>query len=195
MQLCKEPFRRLLQQWDQLLTVNGVLYRQFLQAKKGQAHLQLVVPVGLRTRIVRDVHEGVAGGHQGHDKILNRLKEQFYWPEHYNDVRDWCQTCATCATRKTSAHSSKSPLGTITASYPIQIMAVDLVGSLPESKKGNCYIMIVGDYFSLEWKPYPYPTKKLPQWLTSWLMRYFFIFQHQNNCIQTRGGSLSPSFK
>ena len=27
-------------------------------------------------------------------------------------------------------------------------MAVDLVGPLPESEKGNCYIMVVGDYFS-----------------------------------------------
>ena len=153
-------FRRLLQQWDQLVTVNGVLYRQFMQPNEGQAHLQLVVPVELREKIVKDIHEGAAGGHLGQDKTLYRLKERFYWPGHYNDVRDWCQTCATCSSRKSSTHSSKSPLGTISASYPTQIMAVDLVGPLPESLKGNCYIMVVGDYFSRWMEAIPIPNQE-----------------------------------
>ena len=37
---------------------------------------------------------------------------------------------------------------TIIASYSTQIMAVDLLGPLPESTKGNCYVMVVGDYLS-----------------------------------------------
>ena len=44
-------FRHLLQQWDQLVTVNGVLYRQFFQPNEGLAHLQLVVPVKLREMV------------------------------------------------------------------------------------------------------------------------------------------------
>ena len=45
-------------------------------------------------------------------------------------------------------HSLKSALGTISATYPTQVMTVDLVCPLPESMKGNSYIMVVGDYFS-----------------------------------------------
>ena len=127
-------FHRLLQQWDQLVTVNGVLYRQFLQPNDSQVHLQLVVPEELRENIVKDIHEGVSGGHLGQDKTHYRLKEWFYWPCHYNDVRDWCKIYATCASRKSSTHLSKSP---ISVSYPTQIMAVDLVGPLPESEKGR----------------------------------------------------------
>lgn len=41
--------------------MNGVLYRQFMQPNEGQAHLQLVVPVELREKIVKDIHEGAAG--------------------------------------------------------------------------------------------------------------------------------------
>jgi len=82
------------------------------------------------------------------DKTLYRLKERYYWSGHFNDVMEWCQTSAACATRKSPTQAARSPLGSITASYPIQIMAVDLVGPLPESDKGNIYIMVVGDYFS-----------------------------------------------
>jgi len=36
-------------------------------------------------------------------------------------------------------------------------MAVDIVGPLPESKKGNRYIMVVGDYFSCWMEAIPIP--------------------------------------
>jgi len=126
----------------------------------GQSHLQLIAPKEIREQIVQDIHEGVAGGHLGQDKTLNHLKEWFYWPGHYNDIRDWCQTCTTCASRKTLTHSPKSPLGTISASYPTQIMAVDLVGLLPESKKGHICIMVVGDYFLCWMEAIPIPNQE-----------------------------------
>ena len=37
---------------------------------------------------------------------------------------------------------------TIQAGYPTQVMAVDLLGPLPENPQKNSYIMVVGDYFS-----------------------------------------------
>ena len=37
---------------------------------------------------------------------------------------------------------------TITAGYPTQVTAVDLLGPLPESKNGNRYVLVVEDYFS-----------------------------------------------
>ena len=106
------------------------------------------------------MHEGVASGHLGQDKTLNHLKERFYWPGHYNDIRDWCQTCATCASRKMPTHSSRLPLGSVSASYPTQIMAVDLVGPLPEKDSGNVYIMVVGDYFSHWMEAIPVPNQE-----------------------------------
>ena len=142
------PFRRLFQQLHQLVIVNEVLYRQFMHPNEDQTHLQLVVPTEVREKIVKDIHEGVAAGYLDQDKTLHHLKEWFYWPGHYNDIRDWCQTCATCASRKSSTHSLKAALGTISTTYSTQVMAVDLVGPLPESEKGNSYIMVVEDYFS-----------------------------------------------
>ena len=39
-------------------------------------------------------------------------------------------------------------MGTITAGYPMQIVAADLLGPLPESESGNSYILVVADYFT-----------------------------------------------
>ena len=80
-------FRRLLQQWEQLVIVSGVLYRQFIHPSSDLNYLQLIVPERLKAEILQNLHEGIAGGHLGQDKTLHRLKERFYWPGHYNDVR------------------------------------------------------------------------------------------------------------
>ena len=141
-------YRRLFQQWEQLTVLDGVLWRVYAQPREDRGWTQLVVPKKFRLDILRELHEGVAGGHLGEVKTLSKLKERFYWPGHYNDVRDWCQTCKICAKRKSPAPGRQAPMQTITAGYPIQVMAVDLLGPLPESKNGNRYVLVVGVYFS-----------------------------------------------
>ena len=59
-----------------------------------------------------------------------------------------CKTGASLYHWKTSAPGRRAPMGTITASYPMQILATDLVGPLPESDNGNWYILVVADYFT-----------------------------------------------
>ena len=86
--------RRLVQIWDQLKICNGVLCRLYAQGSNQQNHVHLVIPNKLQEEILCTLHEGIAGGHLGINKTLNRLKERFYWPGHYEDVRNWCQTCA-----------------------------------------------------------------------------------------------------
>ena len=102
----------------------------------------------MRAEILKEAHEGMSGGHLGQDKTLYHLKERFYWPGQFNDVHDWCLTCKDCATRKTLPPTCQAKLGTITAGYPTQIMAVDILGPFPESLSGNSYILVVGDYFT-----------------------------------------------
>jgi len=79
------------------------------------------------------------GDHLGEDKTMAWLRERFYWPGQWTDVKNFCRAC-TSATRKTAAPKRRAPLGTIRASYPMHIIAVDILGSLPESINGNIYM-------------------------------------------------------
>ena len=96
-------------------------------------HLQLVVPTKLRSGVLESLHGEVAGGHLGHKKTFSHVQERFYWPGYWNDTREWCLTCQECSTRKSPSHSRTAPLGTIQVGYPTQILAIDLLGPLPES--------------------------------------------------------------
>ena len=65
--------------------------------------LQLVAPEPLQEEVLRDLHEGELGGHQGMDKTVSQLKERYYWPGHYQDVQNWCSRCGACASHKSPA--------------------------------------------------------------------------------------------
>jgi len=51
-------------------------------------------------------------------------------------------------------------MGTITASYPMQIIATDLVGPLPKRDNGSQYISVVADYFTRYMEALPLPSQE-----------------------------------
>jgi len=87
---------------------------------------QLVVPLVLQKEILHDLHRGAAGGDLGEDKIIGRLYERFYWPRHTEDARKWCQKCPERTMRKTPE------LTNVHSGYSLQLIAMDLLGPLPE---------------------------------------------------------------
>ena len=38
--------------------------------------------------ILHEIHQGACGGHLEQEKSLGTLKEQFYWPGHFNDIHN-----------------------------------------------------------------------------------------------------------
>ena len=106
------------------------------------------------------LNDGVTGGHLGQDKTLMKLKEHYYWPGHLNDVQDWCNTCAACISRTSVAPKLRAGLQSVLAGYPLQLVAIDILGPLPESKTGNSYILVAGDYFTRWMEAYLIPNKE-----------------------------------
>ena len=107
-----------------------------------------------------DLHSGAVDGHLGEDKTLNRLRERFYWPGHTEDVHKWCQQCAECAMRKTPVPKQRAKLTNILPSYPLQLVAMDLLGPLPESSQKNSYVLVVSDYFTRWTEAYALPNQE-----------------------------------
>ena len=95
----------------------------------------------LSETFLQELHSGAAGGHLGSEKVPSQLKKRYYWPEHWNDVKNWCATCPECAKSKTAASQRKDPLQTRIAGFPMQTVAVDIMGPLPESPTGNLYVL------------------------------------------------------
>ena len=116
------------------------------------------------------------GGHLGADKTLGCLKERFYWPGHYNAVRDWYRNCGICASRKTPTPKGREPLKPLVTSYPLQLVAMDIVGPFPESVAGNSYILVVADYFTRYVEAYAIPNQEAVTVANKLVEEFFFRF-------------------
>ena len=139
-------------------------------------HLQLIVPLSFRKEVLQELHAGVVGGHLGQDKTLGRLKERFYWPGHWNDVHNWCRTCATCASWKTPSPKMQAQLQTVKTGYPMQLVATDILGPLPLTENGNCYLLVATDYFTHWVEAYPIPNQELVTVANKLTKEFFFQF-------------------
>ena len=121
-------YSRLLQIWNQLVIENELLWRVFEDNDGTGCIYQLVIPGILKSGVLLDIHEGILGGNLGIDKSLGKLRERFYWPGQYNDVKKWCSTCVSCATRKSGRPTRRGPLQPVVVGYPLQLVAVDILG-------------------------------------------------------------------
>lgn len=152
--------RRLIQLWDRLLVEEGFLKRKYDSVKGNRSWTQFVVPRVLREEILQELHAGSLEGHLGEDKTIGKVRERFYWPGIQQDVRQWIRTCPACATRKSPPQRNHAPLQTVASGFPMQVVAVDILGPLPESTAGNSYILVAGDYFTKWIEAYAMPNQE-----------------------------------
>lgn len=134
--------------WNRLVVSNGILCRQFLNEDGDLEHLQLIVPASLRQQVLKYFHDIPSGGHLGAEKTLDKIRNSLYWPKMKRDVENYCSRCDLCAARKPSKASNKAPLHQYLVGEPMERIAIDILGPLPLTEKGNKYIIVICDCFS-----------------------------------------------
>ena len=168
--------KKLVQIWNRLELKDGALCRRYENQNGRQSYLQVILLQSLRRNVLTEIHGGVTGGHLGEEKTLHRLKERFHWPGHWTDVREFVRTCPTCATRKTPAPKQRGRLTSVKARYPMQIVAVDILGPLPITDNGNSYVLVASDYFTRWTEAYPIPNQGAVTVATVLTQEFFFRF-------------------
>ncbi|MBJ5561228.1 hypothetical protein JGG76_24270, partial [Salmonella enterica subsp. enterica serovar Derby] len=99
--------------------------------------LQLLLPKSRVADVLRQLHDSPTGGHFGVAKTLAKVKERFYWLRCRSDVENWCRRCDTCASRKGPKTRSRGRLQVYNVGAPFERIAVDVMGPLPRTEKGN----------------------------------------------------------
>lgn len=100
-------------------------------------------------RIVKEFHESTVGGHKGVSKTYWRIRANYYWTNLKSDVQKFIRHCKTCQENKLVRIKNKHPMQiTDTPAAPFEKIQIDIVGKLPETSRGNKYILTIQDNFS-----------------------------------------------
>ncbi|POM59751.1 LOW QUALITY PROTEIN: reverse transcriptase, partial [Phytophthora palmivora] len=110
--------------------------------------LRSVVPESLREDMLHYAHEDFQGGHQGITRTHERLRSEFYWPGMYADVERFVKECVDCASCKGSPPNAGPSPGNIEPTRPFEAVSMDFVTHLPESVRGNTFLLLFQDMFS-----------------------------------------------
>ena len=121
---------------------------------------QVVLPKAMVPDVLKTLHNTITGGHLGIHKLQAKVKDRFYWPSWFADVREYCRQCIDCASRKTQGKHPCAPLIPSKTSRPHQRIALDILGPLPETSDKNKYIVVIGDYFSKWTEAFPLPNQE-----------------------------------
>ncbi|KAL1920943.1 uncharacterized protein VTP21DRAFT_11578 [Calcarisporiella thermophila] len=103
----------------------------------------------LREDNARDVVERVhAEGHFGINNTWNRVRIRYDAPNLFNLVRDVVTRCDTCQRRRRRGPRQAELHPMLIPPQPMEIMGIDAAGPLPQTKKGNRYILVAVDMLS-----------------------------------------------
>lgn len=109
--------------------------------------LQVLAPRSIVPRVLGLAHD--EAGHFGVDRTLETVRESFYWGSMFRDVTNWCRSCEKCQGRNRPSTQPKAPLQSMPIpSGPWQDIALDFLGPLTESDRGNQHILVITDRLS-----------------------------------------------
>jgi hypothetical protein len=154
--------------WDALEVKDGMLCRRWVRDTDDKVLWLPAVPVSLQPEVMGQVHDSVGAGHFGRRKTLLRLRDLYYWPQRRRTVVDWCNDCSVCARRKGPVRRTHGPLQRYHAGAPMERVAIDILGGLPVTERGNRYLLVAVDYFTKWPEAIPIPNQGRPRWQKLW---------------------------
>ncbi|CAK1554979.1 unnamed protein product [Leptosia nina] len=91
-------------------------------------HDCLVYPSLSETRkILHDNHDIPIAGHLGTARMLNRIKEKYYWKNMRSDIENYIKNCSLCQSNKAFRQTNRAPMQiTTTSTKPFERLSMDL---------------------------------------------------------------------
>ena len=156
----------LWQHSARLRLVDGLLYRIYDTPQ--DPINQLVVPTAARSDVMKALHNDASSAHLGITKTLDKARRRYYWPGMSSDIENWIRARPICQARQGPNPKQAARLRSQQSSFPLQRVAMDIMGPLPTTARQNKYILVIGDYFT-KWVE----AFAMPDMLASTVARYF----------------------
>lgn len=140
------------QENDHLKIVNGLVYIK--KSMNEECHdpnclWRLCVPKEKREQIMKKCHDDISSCHLGRFKTIHKIRQSYYWPAMAQTIEKYVRNCQVCKETKPLNQIVTPPAGKfVEAKRCWRIVATDIAGPYPMTKKGNRYLLVAYDIFS-----------------------------------------------
>ena len=117
--------------------------------------VQMLVPKALQSRCMSLFHLPRIAGHPGGTKMYTQMRRSFYWPHMAADISSYVAACPSCVKKSLRISRKTTRLQLFPPNAPMEFVAMDILGPLTTSTKGNRFLLVVTDRFTKLTRAYP----------------------------------------
>jgi len=145
-------------------------------------------PKDLRPVIIGETHCPPAGEHRGVTKTYHRIKHNYYWENLKSDVQKYIQQCLQCQLKKLVRVKTKQPMIiTDTPGSAFDKVAMDIVGPLPKTERGNEYILTLQDQLTKFCMGIPLPNQTSETIAEAFVDRFICVLESPKAILTDQG--------
>lgn len=93
--------------------------------------------------------------------MYENLRRYFYWPHTVSEVYSYVEKCESCRGHRLSQRHQRW-MQLLLPGGPLELVAVEILGSLTKKRKGNCFVIMMTDRYRKRTKAIP--TVKTRTW-------------------------------
>ena len=150
----------------------GLLYRIHPDTRA----LQLVVTSRVQSETLRRAHDIPTAGHQGVKRTKERLRG-WWWYRCSSQIKSYVNSCSRCNSQKKSlTRTPRYPMAVYHASTPMERVHLDFLGPLPQTPRGNVYVLMMVDQFAKWVECIPLPSQTAERTATAAVNEFFSRF-------------------
>lgn len=142
----KPEIKKVRNQAAHYVLLEKDLYRR--EAKTGTFPLRICISIEGR-EIVKSVHKGGGGAHQGGKKLYLQISIQgYFWPTIREDTRKITRECQECQKYSDLQHCPSIGLTSLDTPVPFARWGLDIIGPFQVASGGRKYAFVAVEYFT-----------------------------------------------
>ena len=155
---------------------------------------QVVIPQKLKARLLHFTHHALLSGAPGGRKLYYTLRRDYYWPSMAVDAYDTVRNCTDCARNRIKLRRNSSKLKLFPAKAPLESVAMDILGQLIRTARGNRFLLVIVDRFSKLVRTVP--LKRITAYSIAHAFVHYWIFVYgiPLELITDNGGQFTSRF-
>jgi hypothetical protein len=129
---------------------DGILYKLLPIAHARTKRKLIYVPAHMIPSLLLSYHDNpLIGGHFAVTRTLDKIKQQYWWPDMKSSIINHIQSCLVCQAHNISRQKRPGFLQPIPSpDGPNQLIGIDFCGPFPPTPQENRYVLCLTDYFT-----------------------------------------------